>query len=189
MGGGRQQLKATRKRAALFVPLLCTLLKSVQKKHSSKFATEESWGLFFSSCVARAPARACVSLSGLSSSPGAPGFASWAVGFGFVLRDIPRFVYGGMLVELGLDYIETYLVLPLWRKRSMDAVDAATLLAIVAVAMFTSLLEAIAVGMVFSLLGTLQDAASRERERERERDRDPQDSRDFEEKKTHNTDT
>lgn len=87
-------------------------------------------------------------------------FLAWFAGIGGMMRIIPRFVFGAMLVELGYDYVETYLVYPLARS-SFDAVDATTLLAIVVTAIATNLLDAIGLGLVFSLVGVSRRLAQR----------------------------
>lgn len=82
---------------------------------------------------------------------------TWALGFGG-LQIIPRFVYGAILLDIGWDYVNTYVYTPIARK-DVQGADAATALAVVFVAVATSLLEAIAVGVVLCLLGTASKLA------------------------------
>ncbi|KAJ8609906.1 hypothetical protein CTAYLR_005554 [Chrysophaeum taylorii] len=72
--------------------------------------------------------------------------ATWACGIG-ILRHIPRFMYGALLLDLGWDYVHTYL--------RFDA----TVFAIVFIAAATSLLEAISVGVVLCLMSTASKLA------------------------------
>ncbi|KAK7242872.1 hypothetical protein SO694_00015493 [Aureococcus anophagefferens] len=79
--------------------------------------------------------------------------AAWLLGFG-VLKYVPRFVYGALLLDLGWDYVETYLLAPLRRRDLVGGEDLCTVLAVVVTAAATSLLEAVAVGVVLCLAGT-----------------------------------
>lgn len=93
--------------------------------------------------------------------------AAWVVGIGPVMAVIPRFVFGAMLVELGVDYVDTYLVYPLrqnmrsGKSGNLDLTDVATLVAIVVTAIISNLLEAIALGLVISLVGVLRRLSQR----------------------------
>ncbi|KAJ8607266.1 hypothetical protein CTAYLR_010255 [Chrysophaeum taylorii] len=75
------------------------------------------------------------------------------------------YVFGSMLVELGIDYVETYLVYPLQQSRAgrsnLDVLDVATMISIVVAAVAFNLLEAIALGLVFSLIGVSRRLAQR----------------------------
>lgn len=85
--------------------------------------------------------------------------ATWCFGVG-VLKHIPRFVYGALLLDIGWDYVETYFYTPLIRRHEFLSADALTVTAIVAIATATSLLEAIAVGVVLCLLSTASKLAA-----------------------------
>mmetsp|Transcript_16684 Transcript_16684/g.51958 ORF Transcript_16684/g.51958 Transcript_16684/m.51958 type:complete len:719 (-) Transcript_16684:44-2200(-) len=79
---------------------------------------------------------------------------AWAYGFGS-LRHVPRFVYGALLLDLGWDYVETYLLGPLRRGGVfLGDVDVLAVVAVVATAVAASLLEAVGVGVVLCLVGT-----------------------------------
>lgn len=91
---------------------------------------------------------------------------AWLCGIGGIMRLIPRFVFGAMLVELGIDYVESYLIYPL-RQRSrdglsnFDSLDIASLVSIVITAIALNLLDAIALGLVLSLVGVSRRLAQR----------------------------
>ena len=59
--------------------------------------------------------------------------AAWLLGFG-VLKYVPRFVYGALLLDLGWDYVETYLLAPLRRRDLVGGEDLCTVLAVVVTA-------------------------------------------------------
>ena len=85
---------------------------------------------------------------------------AWLAGFG-ALQHVPRFVYGALLLDLGCDYVETYLWAPLaFRRRDVHADEAVAILAIVLTAALTSLLEAVGVGLVLCLVVTTRRLAA-----------------------------
>jgi len=116
----------------------------------------------------------------LQASTRAPSFLvalwclfAWFYGVGPILSIIPRYVFGALLIELGIDYIHTYMFYPM-RKflttfsaedghefGNLDLVDCATLVSIVITALLTNLLEAIALGLVLSLVGVSRRLAQR----------------------------
>mmetsp|Transcript_23921 Transcript_23921/g.31134 ORF Transcript_23921/g.31134 Transcript_23921/m.31134 type:complete len:1021 (+) Transcript_23921:52-3114(+) len=85
---------------------------------------------------------------------------SWILGFGS-LKSVPRYVYGALLLDLGYDYIETYLLRPLQRGHNVvSSGEKCTVLAIVTLAAAASLLEAVAMGFVLCLFVTATRLAS-----------------------------
>ena len=77
----------------------------------------------------------------------------WALGYAF-LRHVPRFACGALLLDLGWDYVDTYLVGQISRGVVWTDVDVLAVFAVVATAIAASLLEAVAVGVVLCLAGT-----------------------------------
>ena len=93
-------------------------------------------------------------------------FVAWIRGVGALLSAVPRFVFGALLVELGVDYIDAYLCYPLrgmifGTMSNLDIVDAATLVIIVIAGLISNLLAAVALGLVFSLIGVSRRLAQR----------------------------